>query len=497
MQKLGFLFGAGAEICYDLPTGGKFALDIFRQDVSDSKKEFIEMRDSIDGSTTYAGEWLPDDYKTRSVSSYGKSVIEKIIKDTLEYKREHIISKLNDFDSYAKNGKKHIADIDDIINGLLDRPVNDCQLNTVISFNDALNRGNKIFRSHYFSALLLIYKSKKLSDDLQVELKKNIISILQLQIGALGSCLVKNINDNIFDKKDEDIDLFDDIGEVLRLNYQSAGVIGVEYLYDNFKSENIESLDNQSKIVYFAKCILEDIFSSVLDYKSLIDSNWHYLYCPKNEWAKFCKISIFLLTVKNYIEQNLPSSIKNTGYYDDLKASINQSKLEVAKIATTNYNKVIKEKLNEEITYLNGSVDQWYDPYLNKIDTKDKLEGKFIVPLLFTQSGTKPMTSIFKSCEYVDLYRDWKETDCIIIVGFGFNKDDEHINGIIRTLVNDDDKKVIIVDRNASQEEIIERLIIEKTDNITVFNVDEHRKIDNKPWIDYILDKITEYNNQR
>lgn len=490
MQKLGFLFGAGAEICYGLPTGGKFALDIFRQDVSISKKEFIEMRDSIDGSTTYAGEWLPDDYKTRSVSSYGKSVIENIIKDTLEYKREHIISKLNDFDSYAKNGKKHIGNIDDIISDLLNRQVSNCQLNTVISFNNALNRGNEIFKSHYFSALLLIYKKKKLIDDLQFELKKIIVSILQLQIGALGSCLVKNINDNIFDKKDEDIDLFDDIGEVLRLNYQSAGVIGIEYLYDNFKSENIESLDNQSKIVYFAKCILEDIFSSVLDYKSLIDSYWHYLYCPKNEWAKFCKISIFLLTVKNYIKQNLPYSIANTGYYDDLKDSIDQSKLEVTKIATTNYNRIIIEKLNKEITYLNGSVDQWYDPYLNKIDTKDNLDGKFIVPLLFTQSGTKPMTSIFKSCEYVDLYRDWKESDCIVIVGFGFNKDDEHINGIIRTLVNDDDKKVIIVGRNASQEEIIDRLIIEKIDNITVFNVDEQRNIDNKLWIDYILDNI-------
>ena len=66
--------------------------------------------------------------------------------------------------------------------------------------------------------------------------------------------------------------------------------------------------------------------------------------------AKFCKISIFLLTVKNYIEQNLPSSIKNTRYYDDLKPSINQSKLEVAKIATPNYNKIITEKLNKEIT---------------------------------------------------------------------------------------------------------------------------------------------------
>lgn len=489
MQKVGFLFGAGAEICYGLPTGGKFALDIFRQDVSISKKEFIEMRDSIDGSTTYAGEWLPNDYKTRSVSSYGKSVIENIIKDTLEHKRDYIIRKLNDFDSYAENAKKHIENIDDIISNKLNRQVSGCQLNTVISFNRALKRGNKIFKSHYFSALLLIYKNKKLRDDLQFELKKIIVSILQLQIGALGSYLVKNINDNIFDQKDEEIDLFDDIGEVLRLNYQSAGVIGIEYLYDNFKSTDISTLDEESKIVYFAKYILEDIFSSVLDYKSLIDSNWHYLYCPKNDWAKFCKISIFLLTVKNYIVDSLPSDIADEGYYSDLKQCIDELKLEVAKIATTNYNKIIADKLGEKenITYLNGSVDQWYDPYLNKISEKENLKGKFIVPLLFTQSGTKPMTSIFKSCEYVDLYRDWKEADYIVIVGFGFNKDDEHINGIIRTLVNDDNKKVIIVGRNSSKEEIINRLIIEKRENITVYNINEDRKIGDTLWIEYIL----------
>lgn len=47
MVKVGFLFGAGAEICYGLPTGGKFALDIFRQDIAPSKNEFIKMRDSL------------------------------------------------------------------------------------------------------------------------------------------------------------------------------------------------------------------------------------------------------------------------------------------------------------------------------------------------------------------------------------------------------------------------------------------------------------------
>ena len=395
MVKVGFLFGAGAEICYGLPTGGKFALDIFRQDIAPSKNEFIKMRDSIDGSTPYAGEWLPDDYKTRSVSSYGKSVIENIIKDTLEHKRDSIIQNLNDFDSYANKSKEYLKNIDDIIKDLLGRKANDCQLNSTISFNMALNKGNDIFKSHYFSALLLIYKEKKLSNPLQSELKKIIVSILQLQIGALSSTLVKNINDNIFEKKDEEIDLFDDIGEVLRLNYQSTGVIGVEYLYDNFKNKNIDEMDNNFKIVHFAKCILEEIFASVLDYKSLIDSNWHYLYCPKNEWAKFCKISIFLLSVKNYIEQNLPTDISNKGYYDDLKDIITDNlQIEVTRIATTNYNKIIAEKLQKDIIYLNGSVTQWYDPYLNKIDTFENLNGKFVVPLLFTQSGTKPMTSI-------------------------------------------------------------------------------------------------------
>ena len=82
------------------------------------------MRNSIDGTTAYAGNWLPDDYKTRSVSSYGKSVIEKIIKDTLDHKRELIIRNLNDFDSYAKNVKKNIKtieDIYDVISKTLDR----------------------------------------------------------------------------------------------------------------------------------------------------------------------------------------------------------------------------------------------------------------------------------------------------------------------------------------------------------------------------------------
>ena len=32
MKKIGLFFGAGAEMEYGLPSGGKFAIDLFRQD---------------------------------------------------------------------------------------------------------------------------------------------------------------------------------------------------------------------------------------------------------------------------------------------------------------------------------------------------------------------------------------------------------------------------------------------------------------------------------
>ena len=197
-----------------------------------------------------------------------------------------------------------------------------------------------------------------------------------------------------------------------------------------------------------------------------------------------------MLTVRNYIIQNSSKDVSNTGYYDDLKYIIDKSQIDISKIATTNYNNLIMEKIEKDVTYLNGSATQWYDPYLNKIDSKENLIGKFIVPLIFTQSGTKPMTSILKSCEYVDLYRDWKEADYIIVVGFGFNKDDEHINGIVRTLINDDNKKVIVVGTSNTKEEIIKHLIVKQTSNIIIYNVDVNRKINNKLCIDCILDDI-------
>ncbi len=484
-MKYGFLFGAGAEVGYGLPSGGKFALDIFRQDTAESKKEFKDMRDSVDPTTTYASTWLPRDYMGRSISSFGKSVFQNIIKDTVEHKRSHIVEKLNAFDETARKAvdklQKEGIDSKAVIEGLLKRRLDNLHMDQSISFIREFNEGNRLFHNSYFAAFLLIYKDKGIMDtQTRLKFRKIILSFLQLQIGALSEELTRKINDGIFQKKDDDIDLFDDLGEIIQLNYSASGIGGMEYLME--MQEPDKNTDG-GKILYLAQTIMEDVYAYVLDYKSLIDTNWHYLYSPSSDWAKFCKISIFLLTVRNYIRSSAAhvDLAKSDGYYNLLKRAVDDGKFEVSAIATTNYNTFIQEILKEDVTYLNGSTELWYDPYFNRIAKKSDLDASehhLLVPLMFTQSGTKPMTSIGMSIWYVDTFQKWERSDAVVIVGFGFGTDDEHINGIIRTLIDEDGKRVIVVklDEGRTEEEeaglIGNKLKVSRIENIKVIRVD-------------------------
>lgn len=80
-------------------------------------------------------------------------------------------------------------------------------------------------------------------------------------------------------------------------------------------------------------------------------------------------------------------------------------------VGTTNYNSFIEEIINKEVFYLNGSLNDYYDPYLNKkIVREEENEDKkhMIVPFLFTQSGIKPLTYVKISERYVSLFNKIK-----------------------------------------------------------------------------------------
>lgn len=275
-----------------------------------------------------------------------------------------------------------------------------------IKFVDEFKEGNKLFSSSYYSALLMIYKTIPYEKKERGELGKILLSILQLHIGALGETLTSRVNDGIFAKKDDDIDFFDDIGDIFQLNYSSSGLMGMEYLMDKHETNlSLNEASDEEKCLYFAQRIMESIYSVVLDYKSLIDAKWHYLYSPASDWAKFCKICIFLLTVRKYISQKAADANPESkhGYYHMLKEAADSNRFEIGEVATTNYNTFIREILETDVSFLNGSTDTWYDPYLNRIGKREEVktdENHIVVPLMFTQSGTKPMTSIDMSCTY-------------------------------------------------------------------------------------------------
>ena len=489
-MKIGFLFGAGAELSYGFPTGGKFSLDIFRQDVKTNKEEFIKIRSDVDNSL-YDNEWWPEGFKKNKITTYGTKIINTLIKDTLDENRKKIIENINKFDDYAENvkhAKKCYDDIDEIFLESLKKSVDSCNVGENIILNPKLVGENNLFNSHYFSALIFFYNKYEENDEYKKQLKKMISSIIELQIGALSSYLVDDVNQRVVKICDMDTDIFNEVGDIIKVDYQSVGVKGLEYLLENDKIDDSNDISDIEKIVYYTKDILEEIFCSVLDYKSLIDSNWRYIYSPKSDWAKFTKISIFLLTVKNYIKNISDNCDIDDGYYDDLI----EKNFEFGFVATTNYSDLIEKKLNRKVIFLNGSINEWYDPYLNVIEKGSELRGKFKLPLIFTQSGTKPMTAVSKSCDYVDLYRDWEKVDGIVIVGFGFNKDDEHINAILRTLVDDDMKKIYVVHKDIERNEVAKRLRIKNISNINICKVDDYRtrKIGNNTWIEYICDEI-------
>ena len=103
------------------------------------------------------------------------------------------------------------------------------------------------------------------------------------------------------------------------------------------------------------------------------------------------------------------------------------------------------------------------------------------------------MISIDMSSRYVDYYNKLAEADEICVVGFGFNSDDEHINGIFRELVDGKKKPLTIIKRKGTdpvdtiKNRISKRLKLQDDTNISVILVDDERKRNDVLWIDCLL----------
>ncbi|GIM45843.1 hypothetical protein DNHGIG_13920 [Collibacillus ludicampi] len=490
--KISLFFGAGAEIGYGLPSGGKFALDLFRTPVDEDKAEFRKQLEKINNTSTYAVKWLPNDYQKKRVHVFGRGDYEAIVASSLENRREEILSYLDNFDHGVHNLLKNWHISEDELRAKFkketDIEIGDILYGQAVKLNNRLADSVKLFESSFFSAMLKTLESNPEHRKLQ----RTIRAILELLVGSCGQRLISKLNEELFESAPERLSVFDDLSGIFSLDYRNVGQTGMEIVLEE-KPHAVSANSSLEEIMAeLGRTVLEDIYSKSIDYQALIDSHFRYLYNPKAHWAKFTRISIFLHTVRRYISSHSnidPDKIANgPGYYHDLLSLSKYAT--ITAIGTTNYNSFAEQVLDNTtlssvpVFHLNGSVSEFYDPYCNNIlinPTEQQLASyeHIVVPFIFTQSGIKPLTSITMSKRYVELYDKFRESDIICIIGYGFNGDDGHINGLFRSLAVEGKRLAILHYGNKNEstlkKEYQAKLRLLSSDNLDVFTINDDR----------------------
>lgn len=501
-RKISLFFGAGAELSYGLPSGGKFALDIFRMDSNPDKQNFREIRDNLNKTSFYATTWLPESFWTKNIQSFGKPHYEALVKGSLENKGYKILQYLDNFDENVgriiERMRSSAIDINEKFAEVTGVEVGQVIYSHNIRLSNLMGDHNGLFGSHYFSAFIKVLETEGMEHSFKMNMQKIVKSILELLIGSCGENLIRCLNEGIFERNIDTIDVFDDIGGIFSLDYKRVGISGLEYIIDAEEVTLDHTTNSKTVIIEFGKMILEDIFSQALDYQELIDNNWRYVYSPKTDWAKFCRIIIFLNTAKRYIQsiadEHRERCLSGPGYYHDVAAL--RGVFDIKSVGTTNYNTFIQDVIGTEVHFLNGCINDMYDPYLNQIVSSQD-NTHITVPFLFTQSGIKPLTSITMSKRYVNLYDEFSQSDIICVIGYGFNSDDGHINGIFRSLIEEEGKEIVILHHSrhliqnieSVKREYQKKLRLNSIQGINIMVVDDDRRIlSDQYWFEKLIE---------
>ena len=88
------------------------------------------------------------------------------------------------------------------------------------------------------------------------------------------------------------------------------------------------------------------------------------------------------------------------------------------------------------------------------------------------------------------MYNSFFACDAIAVIGFGFNTDDGHINGLFRELIERGKKVLIFSYKNNNLDEYKEKLRIDSPCNMQVVSIDDNRKVDNKLWTQFLIDSL-------
>lgn len=372
---------------------------------------------------------------------------------------------------------------------------------------------------------------------------------------SFGDDVKKKLKRGFFSSKNAKVqELLDEVSPIFKMDTANAS----SHIFDFIRKKQPALVKGMDVVDRFSILIFNlsyRLCTKAIDYQMLVDSVFKYIMTPKTDWTKFTKMMLFLQAAYDAITESnhllTIDKLKDAeSYYKDIiqKLQKDSSILKIKGLGSANYNdyygqlvKGLNEGMKDDelkerfgsISHLNGGVGEFYNPYKNSLviipndeleaeamdraednaknDNQDEMpsnnrfifNNQLITPFFFTQSGTKPMTSIDISCRYADLYRNYQEADVIVVIGFNFNSDDSHINTIFRDLVENKGKRLISLsidsdhDVDTQEEALCKKLRIDDNEamkRVEVLIIDKDtRSLKNAEgqgplWLDYIIE---------
>lgn len=449
--RTGILFGAGAEVCFGMPSGAEFAMRIFSPEeniVEQAKKNFKKYYDD------------EKKFKTFGVTEYNlvlKSIIENHIDKFPEFNDEN-----------KKNLEKYVDRIKTFKEAK--------ELNE----NDKPRAKKSIYTQENFLSLLrtlaIFYFIQKAD------------AVINLDLGDKLQELFKDSVDSIFSI---------DYEKFLKLKSETLSILLMKKDAAKADNEEVEKVGKEQIDLFIELSDkVKKIYSEIFDYQLLLNEYYGYLFkensCNKkasSSETKKNKIVSFLFIIQQCIEQlfNEKKTLENT-YYSDIK----ENNPENFEIASTNYSEID----GLDITFLNGATNKYLDLKSFDIVCGEQAEkAKSCVPFIFPQTALKPLVSIDSISPFVDIYNRFKECEKIAVVGFGFNYDDVLLKSMFHKLILDG-KKVFYFSYGEKEEKVLKNLekkldIVENSLALTVKKIDKNRNVikDNKNrqnWLEYL-----------
>lgn len=251
----------------------------------------------------------------------------------------------------------------------------------------------------------------------------------------------KLFKENIYDKlKNEELD-----GELIKFYLDKLSFCSfVDSLFNYLRDS-----DN-----YHKECIrvMKLYFSAYASIISCLTESWDKC---KNDDTIINKRKEMLNIIEDATRKKISNVSKDT-YYRTIKEKLEKFKIKgddnnyySIKIITTNYTSICQEELelkDDYFAYIHGKLNLFENLKTKEIkNLMDFEENDIVFPYLMIQSGIKPIISPYQIKTWNRAIEFLENSECIFILGYGFNSDDEHLHTIIRDSINNEVKIVIFL----------------------------------------------------